>query len=125
VINEQGFYQYEDYFGVVAWDEYISKSLNTQAGKAFGELTLLNYQVESTTIWPIYSKKIEAKRRTLDFFTNFNEYLKVIQTCFDAKCYDSARKTLNEANAQVAELAIKRGLPRLDIFRLKNRLNDY
>lgn len=124
-INEQGFAQYGDLYGVTAWNEFVSTSLNLQAGKAFDELTLIQYQLESSDIWPIFSRKIEAKRQTIKYFAIVNEYLNAVQNCPDAKCFENATKMLNKVNGEVTELALKRAIPRIDVLKLKDKLNDY
>lgn len=124
-INEQGFAQYENYFGVSAWNEFISRSLSSQAGLAFDQLTLLQYQLESADVWPLFTKKTEAKKQIVKYFANVNEYLKEVQNCVEAKCLDDAAKILDKVNGEVAELALKRAVPRFDVLRLEDKLNDY
>lgn len=124
-VNDQGIAQYQGYVGIVAWDVFVSTSLNSQAAFTFDRLTLLQYELESTNILPLFAKKVEAKNQTIKYFATVNQYLNAVQNCRDANCFNEASKIYEDANAQVVELALKRAIPRIDVLGLSEKLNNY
>lgn len=124
-VNDQGIAQYQGYVGIVAWDVFVSTSLNSQAAFTFDRLTLLQYELESTNILPLFAKKVEAKNQTIKYFATVNQYLNAVQNCRDENCFNKASKIYEDANAQVVELALKRAIPRIDVLGLSEKLNNY
>jgi len=123
-INDQGFYEYEGWYGDYAWDKYVSTFLNNQAESTLDDMTLLLYKLERRSILPIFRSKAEAKSQLILYYSTFNEYLLNASLCSTSKCYDKAVSELNTANWNVVSESLKAGVPRLDPFKIGKRVQQ-
>jgi hypothetical protein len=123
-INDQGFYEYEGWYGEYAWDKYVSTFLNKRAEETLDDMTLLVYKLERRSILPIYRSKVEAKSQLILYYSTFNKYLLNSSLCSTSKCYEKAVSELNTANWNVVTESLKAGVPRLDILKLGKRVQQ-
>ena len=123
-INDQGFYEYEGWYGDYAWDKYVSTFLNKRAESALDDMTLLLYKLERRSILPIYRSKAEAKSQLILYYSTFNKYLLSASLCSTSKCYDKSVSELNTANWSVVSESLKAGVPSLDALKLGKRVQQ-
>ncbi len=123
-INDQGFYEYEGWYGEYAWDKYVSTYLNEKAKSTLDDMSLLLYKLERRSILPLYRSKVEAKRQLILYYSSFNKYLLSTSVCSTSKCYEKAVSELNTANWDVVTESLKAGVPRLDPLKIGKRVQQ-
>ena len=123
-INDQGLYEYEEWFGEYAWDKYVSTFLKVRAKSALDDMTLLLYKLERSNILPVYRTKVEAKSQLILYYSTFNIYLSSASLCSTYKCYEKAVAELNTAKWNVVAESLKAGVPRLDALQLGKRVQQ-
>ena len=122
--NGDGFAEYQNYVGQVAWDVFIQDKLSITAKATASEMLVLNYQLEQSKVFPLFGKTKKAKSQLLEYYANFYNYFVLTGKCSANDCYSKAFESLGDVQgrANLVALTLKEASPRFDFFKVKQEI---